>query len=179
MRQTTYLSYIGPINEESVKQICQAFNHAVETGCGAVHFVLQSGGGNIDSGIFLYSYLKSLPINVTVHNIGDVSSIAVVVYVAGKTRLCSKFSSFLLHPSTYNTGGPMPVAALQGNLDALIAKDSRINSILNAETSLSKEALDARTLYDLTIDAFGAVQNGIAHKIEEFHLPAGKELIQI
>jgi len=49
------------------------------------------------NGITVYNFLKSLPINLTTHNIGIVDSIANVIFLAGKTRYAVKNSSFLFH----------------------------------------------------------------------------------
>ncbi|WP_155837415.1 ATP-dependent Clp protease proteolytic subunit [Herminiimonas sp. CN] len=50
--------------------------------------------GSTDQGFALYNFLRSLPIPLKTHNIGDVESIAVVVFLASTKRFTCPHSRF-------------------------------------------------------------------------------------
>lgn len=64
-------------------------------------FFISSVGGDVDSAIRLHDYLKALPIEVTTIGFGQVDSAAVIIFLAGNTRIAIKKCRFLLHEGTY------------------------------------------------------------------------------
>ena len=50
-----------------------------------------SYGGDVAAGIVLYNYLKSLPFEVMTHNIGEVSSSAILFYLGGTKISCAPY----------------------------------------------------------------------------------------
>lgn len=178
--QTAYFSFLGSINEEAASKICASFNHAMNNGAQEIHLAMSSRGGDVNSGVYLHNYLRSLPVQVRIHALADVQSVAVLVFAAGTVRTCSASTTFLIHPTTY---GPvthaMPATVLRERLDSILTMETHINRLLSERTSLSNETLQSRLFGDVAISADDALSTGIVHHISELNLPAGQEVFQI
>lgn len=101
---TFYLSYVDGIDTERVKYIMNTCSNIInQLKPKILYFLISCNGGDVDPGIALYNFLKSLPLKVIMHNIGSIDSIANVVFLAGKERYASKHTSFLFHGVNMNT----------------------------------------------------------------------------
>ena len=63
---------------------------------------INSLGGTVSAGIAMYNYLKSKEITVWTHNLGDVQSAAILLYLAGTKRTAEAISKFVIHPIKLN-----------------------------------------------------------------------------
>jgi ATP-dependent protease ClpP protease subunit len=48
-----------------------------------VYLIISSSGGNVSEGLNLAAFMKTLPVQITTHNIGQTDSIANVIFAAG------------------------------------------------------------------------------------------------
>src|SRR4051812_32058255 len=109
-QNTLYINFFDGINPTTVNKFIKFTVDAINQYAPAeVYFLISSGGGDVDSGFTLYNFLVSLRgrIKVTMHNIGQIDSIANVVFLAGQDRFAAPNSSFLFHGILMNvsTGG--------------------------------------------------------------------------
>lgn len=175
-----YFGYTGPIDSGSVTRICGALNHAVNAQSDGVYLAFSSLGGATADGIYLYNYLRALPIPVTVHAIGNIASIAVPVFVGAETRVCSQHVLFMMHPTEVPANAAfMSGGRLQSMLQAAIAEENRSEGILRERCAIPDDNLSARRFRDVHISAQDAIEFGIAHRLDEFTIPAGQQVIQI
>jgi ATP-dependent Clp protease protease subunit len=134
----------------------------------------------VGDGIYLYNYIRSLPIDVVIHAIGTVASIATTVFVAAQDRYCSANAMFMMHPTTV---GPFSVGVaashLQSALDSVVADDERTERILRNRTRLSEEILMAKRARDVHLSPQEALKFGLVHEVAEFSVAPGNQLIQI
>lgn len=179
-RRTSYFGYCGPIGFEAVTKICKAINQSSIEGYDDFVLSLDSFGGDISNGIYLYNHLKSTNINTIIFNTGGLSSIALVAFLGARRRLCSKNSMFMMHPVTTppNHDG-MSFEHLQSNIDAAIANDGRIHEILTECTSIPDAVLSKRKFSEVHITPNQALEYGVVHKIREFALPTGASAFQL
>lgn len=179
-RKVAYFSFTGPIGPDQATKIAASFNGSANAQFDEVYLCLNSPGGLTGDAVFLYNLIRSLPVSVTMHNIGNVSSAAVTVFVAAEKRYCSPRGSFLIHPTTM---GPfsegMAWERLDSTLKAALAEDQRIEDILRERTSLPTEMLSQRRVRDVTITPDFALAHGLIDEIREFTLPKGNQIFQI
>lgn len=178
--KVAYVAFNGVIEFQSVSKIAATFNQAVNDGYTSIYFCFNSPGGIIGDGIALYNHLRGLPVKITVHNIGSVSSVAVCIFMAGAERLCSSHAMFMMHP----VSTPIPKEGqswhrLQASLEAALADEERLDDILCSGTGLTKADLAPRRFGDIHIGPQRAVDLKIAHRIAEFALPRGQKIFQI
>lgn len=71
-----------------------------------LYMLFSSNGGDVNAGFVLYNFLLSLrgKIKTTIHNIGNVDSIANVIFMSAERRLASPSASFLFHGISMNFG---------------------------------------------------------------------------
>ncbi len=175
-----YLGFTGPIEAGGVTRIAQTLNAAVVNHYTAVYLCLNSPGGYVGDGIYLYNHIRSLPIKVVIHNIGSCSSIAVAIFAAGEERYCSKHSMFMIHPTSIGGSHDGMVAErLNSSLQSALADDERTESILRERFSIPKRLLSDRRRKDVHIKPDDALKFGLVHGVREFLLPRGCEVVQI
>ncbi len=179
-KKTAYFGFTGVIDSNGATKICSAFNHAVNNHYDAVYLCMSSLGGYIADGVYMYNHIRALPLDITIHNTGNISSIAVAVFLAAQRRLCSPHSLFMIHPSGI---GPFneyqPSAKLESALQSALAEDQRTEDILRERTTLPADMLSARRVREVHILPDEALRHGLVHAIGDFALPKGNEVIQI
>jgi len=178
-RKIAYLGYTGAIDSEGVGRIASALNNAVNNVFDEVHLSFSSLGGYVSDGIYLYNHIRSLPLNVVVHNVGSVSSIAVAVFVAAHERYCSPHAMFMIHPTVMPSQEGMTSERLQSSLNAALADDTRTENILRERAAIPEEILVARRFKDVYITPKEAVIYGLVHAVKDFSLPRGNQISQI
>jgi len=179
-RKVTYYGYTGLIDSNGVTRLCQALNMAVNNQADVIYLCFSSPGGLVGDGIYLYNYIRALPVEMIIHAIGTVASIATTVFVAAQNRYCSANAMFMMHPTTV---GPFAVGVaashLQSALDSVVADDQRTERILRERTGLSDEILLAKRSRDVHLSPQEALKFGLVHEVAEFTVTPGNQLIQI
>ena len=178
-KKTAYYGFTGLIEPASATRIASAFNHAVNNGCDEIYLCLSSPGGYVADGVFLYNHIMSLPAEVTIHNTGTVMSIAAAFYVGAKCRYCSKHGVFMIHPTEMPAQASMRAEQLNSSLTAALADDQRTENILRERARIPDATLSERRFKEVYITSEKAVEFGLAHKVVEFSLPHGNEMLQI
>ena len=71
-----------------------------------LRFLIASGGGEIEAGINLHTYLKALPIQVETIGFGEVDAAAILVFLAGEKRTSIEGCQFFFHEGRYTMIDP-------------------------------------------------------------------------
>lgn len=174
-----HVSFSAPIDAAGAGRLVAACNVAVNEGYGGVEVAFNSPGGYVGDGVFLYNYIRALPIPVHFHNIGTVASIAVVVFCAGTRRSCTANALFLIHPVTNSPPGPMTPEPWQAMLDYARADEARIDAVLTERTRFDAAMLARRRAADVMITPDEALKFGLVDAVADLALPAGQQLFNI
>ena len=130
-------------------------------------------------GFTLYNFLRSLPVAVTIHNLSNVQSTAVIVYLAGRRRLVCPQGRFLIHPLHWSfDSGQVDHARLREYVGSLDNDLERYAEIFEARTGGAASPLDVRSHLsgreqERIVNAREAVTAGIAHAVEDATIPEG------
>src|SRR5882672_3321203 len=92
------LTFVGPINPPATVRFRNACSAAVNDKVTHLNILFSSTGGSLDEGFSLYGFLRALPVELTMHAIGSVESIANVIFLAADKRLATAESHFMFHP---------------------------------------------------------------------------------
>lgn len=168
-----YASLTGPVDADMVRRVFTAGSIAVNARVQKIHLLIQSTGGFVGDGIALYNYLRRLPMEITTYNAGNVMSIAVLVYLAGKKRNVSKAATFMIHRSTFTFSAPATSELLKATAEGLVIDDARSEAILREYVNMPLEKWRAQERGQLTLAAEESVQFGLAHAIDDWAPPAG------
>ena len=125
---------------------------------------ISSLGGSVCTGITLYNYLKGKSFQITTHNLGEVSSSALLLYLAGTVRTAAPVSKFMIHPVKIGIGGELPYFQVEEILKNINADINNYAKIVNLETNGLNQLYDVDKYLrtdSLTLDIEAAKQCGI------------------
>lgn len=145
-----------------------------------VTLLINSNGGNVIAGIHGHNMIRALPINLTTHNVGNVDSIANVIFLAGNRRLCSPPSTFMFHSVGLKKGAArLEERNLRQWLDSVVADNTRIGSIIAERSNLNRRRAGALFREQRVRDAEWALRHGFIHQIDIPHIPPGTTVLQL
>ena len=142
--KTAYYSFDGEIDAASANRIAGALIACANTGFDECYLCLSSPGGTVANGTFLHNFIRGLPIPVIMHNIGQVSSVAVTVFLAADERYCSSRSIFMIHPVISPVADTMSAFQQQGRQYTTVANDQLTEKILRERAAIPDELLSER-----------------------------------
>ncbi|HLZ35226.1 MAG TPA: ATP-dependent Clp protease proteolytic subunit [Nitrospira sp.] len=136
----------------------------------SIKVLMSSSGGIVEEGLSLYGFIRSLPVDITIHNIGSVDSISLAVYLGAARRLANPDATFVMHDFIFPQ--PVPVYNRHQAADisvALTGARQKLVNILKSRAKMNDEQYQAlRYLEEATIKTSGEAQQiGIVHEIAE------------
>lgn len=176
---TAYFGFTGMIESDGVSRLAGALNAAVNSGVEVAHLAFSSNGGYVADGVYLFNYIRALPLKLVLYNTGSVASVAVAVFLAADERYCSAHAMFMIHPTTMGGHEGMSARRLQSALDAALADDERTDNILRQRSGITDDILGARRSTEIHIAPQEAVKLGLVQGLREFLLPKGQQIVQI
>jgi ATP-dependent Clp protease protease subunit len=167
-----YLTFCSKIDQDSVHRLMNATAVATQKNVKHLHLLFQSTGGMVADGVCLYHFFKSLPVQLTVYNVGSVQSIATIAYLGAKTRIANARSVFAIHRTSISPQFAMAFA-LKNFAETVGMDDRRTEEILREHIKMGEDKWMHLDHSDLWFTAQEAVDCGIADKIGDFAPPAG------
>jgi len=153
----------------------------VNQGVKQIYLLLSTPGGSVMHGMNLYNVLRSLPVELITHNVGNVDSIGNAVFLAGSKRFACPNSTFMFHGVGFDVRQQirMEEKFLRERLDAIGADQKRIGDIIAQRTRISKEDIEKLFLEAQTKDAAFAAGCGIVEEIRDVQIPAGSPVVAL
>lgn len=144
-----------------------------------LYILINTPGGGVNLGIVIHNYLKSLPIEVTTHNVGQVDSIGNVIFVAGKNRFANSNSTFLFHGVASGQWAGLSVPKAKEAISQLENDENRMTTILRENTNLL--ARDIRAFYreGKSITPEKALEKGIIQEVKEVEIDPRARVIVV
>ena len=68
----TYVVFQGLINSTTSQKFIATISQLVNQGASSIELLLSTPGGEVPAGLTIYNFLRALPIQVNMHNIGNV-----------------------------------------------------------------------------------------------------------
>jgi ATP-dependent Clp endopeptidase proteolytic subunit ClpP len=129
-----------------------------------IHVAINSPGGNVFSGMGIYSALKAHKAKITTENMGLAASIASIVMMAGDEVFQRENSMMMLHKSWGITAGnAKELRDMAGVLDKI---DTQLISIYSAKTKLDPSIIENYLEAETWFTASEAQEIGLAHTLE-------------
>jgi ATP-dependent Clp protease protease subunit len=174
--------YCAPVVHPATTKLRTTLCNAVNLGVPSTTIFMSSAGGSVEEGISLFAFIRSLPIEIAIHNIDHVDSIALAIYLAGSRRLANPDATFLLHDFYFPQ--PVPISNRHQASDLSVsftAFRQKMTDILKVRTNMSDEQLKSLKFLDEPVvkTALAAKEIGITHEIGLAVAPAGAELFNI
>ncbi len=181
VRPPAYVSFSAEVNITTAEQLQAVVANVVSQGHPELHILLSTPGGAVQYGITIYNFLRSLPIRVITHNLGNVDSIGLVIYLAGEERYACPHTTFMLHGVALQV--PVPTSLFEKNfkdsLSRLAADQERIKGIYSERSHITMEEAERLFLQETTLSAEDAVGRGIVHEVRQPSIAAGSPILQL
>ncbi len=146
-----------------------------------IYLIISSGGGNVFEGLSIAALMKNLPVKVTTHNVGQIDSIAGVMFAAGSTRYATQNSSFLFHGVTMHYERQDFIESqLKEQYLGLKRMRENIAAAFAAYSGLSVDDTEALMINGSTIlSPQEALSKTIIHEIRDAAIPPGSQVVTI
>ena len=129
---TRELNLLGDINPEVVNNLHNALT-SIPPDTDKLVLNIGSGGGMVTSAVIAYNLLKKLPFPLETHNLGDVSSAAILLYLAGSIRTAEPVFKFMFHPFVIGADNSMSVSSVTEKMKILEADLENYAKIVKKE----------------------------------------------
>ena len=131
------IRYIGDIDIPSINGLILELQKAVLDKASKVYIEMSSSGGRFDSAFRAYDFLSSYELPVMICNVGEVSSAAIIPFMAVPNRSCLTDSTFLIHSPVWEfmNGSRETIDSLQDKIRELTSYRERYAQILDNSTS--------------------------------------------
>lgn len=172
----------GSIDNQTVPPLIHEVTQRVAQGARSILLAISSPGGNIYWGVTAYNFLRGLGIEITTHSVGQIDSVAGVIYCAGDRRLSVKHGRFLIHGVHLTLGGTNPVIPekqLRDYLSGLERDRDTIASILADRTNKKLDDVRNDMLQGLIMDSQQAKTYGFVHEISDDVFEPSQEVVNI
>src|SRR5207253_6450721 len=93
--QRIYLVFSLAITTQNVQKLLLECTKWTNQGTKEIYILFASYGGNVAAGIAAYNALRALPVKLITHNIGNVDSIANIIFLAGQERIAVPHATFM------------------------------------------------------------------------------------
>lgn len=185
LQDTIYFTYTEAITTGKVAFFIHACNQAIiqvnqqlaqekqhRKSVAKLYFMFNSNGGQVDAGIMLHNYLKSLPYEIIMHNISTIESIALPVFLAAQKRYAVPNATFLLHGVAAQINGSINKPQVLELLSRIENDEKKIESIISSNSLISEVELQEYFLHGKSVDAQFAVEKGIIQDIKQAQIPS-------
>ena len=102
-----FATFVGLIDQSALQRIFAGLTLAMTNKVRRVHLLFRTTGDTVGDGVCLYNYLRSLPIEISLYNVGTVASIGALAYLGAKVRKTSTSATFMLHRTQAGAQGIM------------------------------------------------------------------------
>jgi ATP-dependent Clp protease protease subunit len=176
--ETVYATFCGDIAQISAAKVVAGLTNAMGAKSKHIHLLFQTAGGYVGDGVFLYNFFRAVPIELTLYNVGQISSAGVVAFLGAKNRKTSKNATFMIHRSA--SSPQFATSAKLGHVaKTLVLDDARIEAIIRNHVNFPPELWQAIDHSDLYISGEEAVKFGLADEVAEFAPPLGVQVYNI
>ncbi len=168
-----WVTWVGVLDIQLARSFAQLLVNAASDNVTRIHTLIQSPGGTINEGIFLYEFFKSFPVEVVAYNGGHIGSASLSAYLGARKRYVCSNGSFLIHRSKPAPVNTWALPHIQTIVDGLQIEDARTEAVLRSSSNLTQTHWNVFfSGCDLTLDANTAIDVGISHGLGSF-TPAG------
>ena len=129
------ITYFGDVNEPMVGRLIDFTLQAKVANTSEIRLHISSQGGNLHAGFAAYYHLRSLGVPLVAHNIGNVESSAILLFLAAETRFAAPRSTFLFHDFHWGfPAGQVRAGVLREYLQSLEFDSNRYAEIFDERT---------------------------------------------
>ena len=173
-----YAIFCGDIAQVTAQKVVNNLTLAMGGKVKHIHLLFQSAGGYVGDGVFLYNLFRTVSIELTLYNAGQISSAGVIAYLGAKHRKTTRNATFMLHRSSSSPQFATS-AKLEHTARSLVLDDERTEAIVREHVKFPPKLWKKLDHHDIYVTGEEAVSFGIADGIAEFSPPAGIQVFNL
>jgi ATP-dependent Clp protease, protease subunit len=179
-RPIQYIVFTADVQIVQAAKLRNALTAAFNGG-NDIYLIISSGGGNVAEGLGLAAFMKTLPTEITTHNIGQIDSIAGVIFAAGSKRYANTQASFMFHGVTMHyEKADMIESQLQEQYRQIMRLRDSIAVAFANYTGLSVADVQALMVSGAAIlSSSDALSKAIIHEVRDARIPPGSQVVTI
>lgn len=159
---------VGELTPESVYSLTRQLRWLEkEDGQAEITLLINSPGGDVNSGLALYDVMVSLSCPVRTVCLGTAASMAAVLFAAGTRREILPHGAVMIHDPLISGGGGGSALQVQAVSSRLLKHRRTLCGILAQCTGKTLRQLYRVTARDTWFDAREAVEFGLADRVVE------------
>lgn len=139
------INFMKDINAETLVGLQGAALQAVSQGASELHIHVSCLGGSTDAGFTAFQFIRALPIPVTMHCIGNIESMGVIIFLAADTRKAVPDSKFKIHELAWTLNGTVNHSRLAEFVKSLDFDRDRYATIFHERTQGAQNPLNIDT----------------------------------
>src|ERR1035441_7580474 len=177
---TQYIVFTADVQTAQAAKLRNALTTVSNAG-DDIYLIISSGGGNVFEGLSIGAFMKTLPVAITTHNIGQIDSIANLIFSAGTKRYANPNSSFLFHGvSMHYEKQDFIESQLEDQHRQVKRMRENITAAIAAYSGLSITDVEPLMVSGTTIlTAQEALSKTIIHEIRNAVIPPGSQVVAI
>ena len=181
-KKTIYISFSYQIDNPKVNQLMVLCSQLInQQKPDILYFCFASPGGLVAPGIVLHNFLRGLPVQITMHNIGSVDSVATVIFLAGTRRYANPNSSFLFHGinANFDQKTSLTMFQLRERLSGLEQDQAKISNIITQYTKITSEDLSSLYMQGEVKTPEFALEKGFIDEIKPLSIEPNALLVSL
>jgi ATP-dependent protease ClpP protease subunit len=136
----------------------------------AIHFTIDSKGGDFSESLEIYSMLRAQVCPVAATAIGECCSGALIIFMAAGLRKAKAGTEFQIHPTSYSRDQlpeeRLTAEVLQKHADELAKMDERAINLFVDRTAYAREFWEEEKRTEDLLSPATAIESGVVHDLE-------------
>lgn len=181
MDREIYVRFMAKISGRTSGSLFRILDNACKNRVGRVNLMISSPGGTVFHGLSLYNYLSGAPFETITANFGFVGSAALMLYAAGRFRLATPHSRFLVYGTdlTLQSQTRLDQKALEEHIAGMKLDHLRLARILADVTGKPEAEVLEKVTSSTAMTAADAKEYGLVNEIRKELFPPGAELFTV
>lgn len=165
MKRRVFLN--GEINREFADDVVSQLLYLQEESEEPISIYINSGGGEVNAGLYIYDVIQSLTVPVYMYCTGMAASMAAVILAGGKQghRFILPHSKMMIHEPLLAGGVGGSATSIQNISKSILETRKITNGILAKHTGKTLKEIDKATSFDNYMNAEECVQFGLCDKV--------------
>ncbi len=157
----------GEINRQMADDIVSQLLYLQEESEEPISLYINSGGGEVNAGLYIYDVIQSLTVPVYIYCTGMAASMAAILLAGGQPgrRFILPHSKTMIHEPLLAGGVSGSATSIHNISQSILETRTITNGILAKHTGKSLEEIDKATSFDNYMNAETSVEFGLCDKV--------------
>ncbi len=158
----------GDINQALANDVMRQLIYLKELSNEPINIFINSGGGDVNSGLLIYDMIQSIETPVNTYCMGIAASMAAVLLAGGQPgkRFILPHSKTMIHEPLLSGGLGGSATSIKTISNSILETKEIINGILAKHTGKTIEEIDEATRFDNYMNAEDSIAFGLCDHIK-------------